>query len=70
MRRVASRTLERAEAWEWAVWAERQRAEAAAREVARNALQRWYRRGYANADSAIPMLQIDSDLRKVAVIPG
>ena len=36
MRRVANRTLERAEAWEWAARAERYRAEAAAREVARS----------------------------------
>ena len=62
MRRVANRTLERAEA-------ERYRAEAA-REVARTALQRWYRRGFANADSAIPMMQIESNLRRVAAIPG
>ena len=59
---MANRTLKRAEA-------ERYRAEAA-REVARTALQRWYRRGFANADSAIPMMQIESSLKRVAAIPG
>ena len=70
MRRVANRTLERAEAWEWAARAERYRAEAAAREVARSALKGWYRRGFANADSAIPKMQIESNLKRVAAIPG
>ena len=41
---MANRTLERQEAWEWAARAERYRAEAAAREVARSALKGWYRR--------------------------
>ena len=69
MRRVAHRTLERAEAWDWAAKAERYRALAAAREVARSALKGRYWRGFANADSAIPKLQMESNF-KAAATPG
>ena len=41
-----------------------------ARVVARDALQRWYLRGYERADALIPQLQINSNLCQVAILPG
>ena len=54
VRRLANRTL----------------VEAEAHAVARSALAGWYRRGFVAADSAIPKLQIETNLKIVSSIPG
>ena len=53
VRRLANRTL----------------VEAEAHAVARSALAGWYRRGFVAADSAIPKLQIETNLKIVSSIP-
>ena len=60
----------RKEAEELAARAERHRAETAANEASITALQQWYRRGRVNADAAIPMMQIEINLKRVNAIPG
>ena len=54
VRRLANRTL----------------VEAEAHAVARSALAGWYRRGFVAANSAIPKLQIETNLKIVSSIPG
>ena len=41
-----------------------------ARNAAKAALQRWYQKGFYRADAIIPKLQIESNLKEVASIPG
>ena len=69
-RRVVNRPLERKKAEELAAAQERCRAETAANQAAITALQQWYRRGRVNADAAIPMMQIENNLKRVKAIPG
>ena len=44
--------------------------EAEAHAAAKIALGRWYHRGFLAADAAIPRLQVESNLKMVAKIPG
>ena len=44
--------------------------EAGAKYAAKLALEKWYKRGFSNADSAIRELQIESNLKTVVAIPG
>ena len=41
-----------------------------ARKAAKDALQEWYTHGYNRANAIIPQMQIDSNLKVVAAIPG
>ena len=41
-----------------------------AKYAAKLALEKWYKRGFSNADSAIRKLQIESNLKIVKAIPG
>ena len=43
---------------------------AGAKYAAKLALEKWYKRGFSNADSAIRKLQIESNLKIVQAIPG
>ena len=67
---MVNRPLERKKAEELAAAQERCRAETAANQAAITALQQWYRRGRVNADAAIPMMQIENNLKRVKAIPG
>ena len=79
-RRMANRTLTRAEIpeWEARVLRHRKKMEAeeaagaarVARMMAETALREWYRRGFASADSAIPRMQREENLRMVSSTPG
>ena len=45
-------------------------AAATAREAARKALDGWYAQGHSRADAVIPKMQVDINLKTVALIRG
>ena len=69
-RKVKNKALGKVEAREYAARAALHCEESVAKEVAKAALQDWYTTSYERANAIIPKMQIDSNLKEVASIPG
>ena len=67
---LKNKPLSREDSKAYAVRAAVLRDESIAREAAKVALQYWYETSYSCAEAQIPLVQINSNLKVVASIPG
>ena len=70
MGKLKNRSLQRGEAALFAARTALRREEFIAKQEAKAALKKWYETGYIRAEYEIPKMQIESNLKVVASIPG